>query len=225
MRQYLAVPVAVALLLVSYQYHGQSSGVASSSITNQEEDRLARAKDRPDLAVDVAKVARFKIASRKTIYHLGEMMNVDVALLNISEQPLYFQRLLTAEAYTRDPQGIEIHSTKYFVSDTMPRPQTYVLQNPNRVSFTSHQLLSECDRRAFEQVRMQLNAATESKKLFENDSFVFWGESCLDIRYPGTYTLTFEITNWFVVVSTIKGDVRTAVGTLRSNPLMITIIR
>jgi hypothetical protein len=47
----------------------------------------------------------------------------------------------------------------------------------------------------------------------------------LDITHPGTYTITFEITNWFVVVSPNETRVRTAVGTLASNPLTIKITK
>src|SRR5262245_29970443 len=99
MRQYLAALVMVTLPLTSYQYRGGSSAITSSSRTSQEQDKWARVKDRPELGVDIGTVATFKIASRKKIYHLGEMVNIDLALLNTSDQPIFFQRLVTAEVY------------------------------------------------------------------------------------------------------------------------------
>jgi hypothetical protein len=46
---------------------------------------LADVKKRRDLGADYGRVARFRLASRKTTYHVGEMVTIDLAMMNVSE--------------------------------------------------------------------------------------------------------------------------------------------
>jgi hypothetical protein len=61
------------------------------------------------------------------------------------------------------------------------------------------------------------------KGLFERNLFVNWGEACFAINTPGKYTITAEQSNDTVLVSRDKPKVKTAVGTIRSSPLTLTI--
>jgi hypothetical protein len=49
------------------------------------------------------------------------------------------------------------------------------------------------------------------------------GDGYLDAKMPGTYTITAEYSNELVVVTPSKLDAKTAIGTLVSAPLTITI--
>jgi hypothetical protein len=62
------------------------------------------------------------------------------------------------------------------------------------------------------------------EEIFEQNLFVTWGDRCLDIKRPGTYTIVAEVTNDYVVQSPCESNSKTAVGTIRSTPLTINII-
>ena len=50
-------------------------------------------KKRPDLGVDYSQVANLKLASRKTSYRVGEMISIDIAIINSSDAPVFFHKL------------------------------------------------------------------------------------------------------------------------------------
>jgi hypothetical protein len=55
---------------------------------------LALAGERPDLAVDYGVTAKLKLVSRKTTYRVGEMISLDIAMLNTSDSPIYLHKLM-----------------------------------------------------------------------------------------------------------------------------------
>jgi hypothetical protein len=181
---------------------------------------IDRAESRPDLATKLTDVAQLKIASRKTNFHLGEMITLDVALLNTSRRPTFFRRLseLRIKALSHDGQALTVQ--EYGIADRALVPARFVRVLPGEISVHSFQLLVGCDKRAFAQF-----ASTESDDLsiFQNGSFLNWGDACLATTQPQTFTVFVEVDNEFVLVQSQAGRGRTAVGKTRSNTLEMTI--
>jgi hypothetical protein len=192
-------------------------------------------KARPRLGVEYSSMATFKIASRKTTYHIGEMISVDLAILSTARAPVFLHKLLVPSITlnARNDRGGEASIRAYTTILESIVPQSYELLQPSEIILGSFQLLAGCNVEglsAFAQVRNKLNEeihqnrANYQKGLFERDLFVNWGEACLALQQPGSFTVTVEQTNDHVIESPCEPGIRTAVGTIRSNPLTITII-
>jgi hypothetical protein len=203
----------VVALLVSLFVHELAAIVAVSQATSsQERTRLARFEDRPKLGVNISKVARLRMSVDKTVYRSGDVVKLELSQMNISSEPSYFLKLGNVAVFSSDKlgnvtQGIPMTG----VIEVMPVAQTYAALNPGEAFSSTRQLLPECDRPSFERTNAHLTP-------IEKGFFL-----CLDLKRPGRYTIYCEITNWFVLVTPDMTIVRTAVGTLRSNPVTITV--
>jgi hypothetical protein len=195
---------------------------------------IEEVKKRPDLGVDYGRVSRFKLASRKATYRVGEMIGIDIAILNSSDAPFFIHKLErpTLELTAQDRNGAPVSINAYYTVLEGVAPDSYERVEPDRILSGTFYLLAGCDDgglKAYFQARHNLEEeehrgggeAVFFKGLFERDLFVNWGEACLDIKKPGKYAIIAEQQNDAVVVSGSK--VRTAVGKIRSAPLTLTI--
>jgi hypothetical protein len=219
-----AVLISLGVMLILLLCDPETQSRIFLTPVTQEADRIAQFEKRPELGTDILNVSSFKIASRKTHYHLGEMIDVNLAILNTSDRTLYFRRLYNAEVYSSSGTDKKKKTLEYIMKEVMPTPETYTLLDQHKMFSASYQLLAGCDQRAFQHARAQL-AAKESRVIFEKELFLSWGNSCLPVTRPGVYSLTFVVSNWFVVVPSSGVAVQTGVGTLESNPLTITITK
>ncbi len=192
-------------------------------------------RSRAQLGDEYSSVARFKIASRKHTYHIGEMISIDLAILNTARAPVFFHKLLVPSITlnVRNDTGIEGSIREYTTILEGIVPESYELLQPSNIVLGSFQLLAGCKGEwlsAFEQARRKLNEETRQNRvnyqegLFERDLFVNWGDACLALQRPEHFIVTVEQTNDHVIVSPCEAGIRTAVGTIRSNPLAITIV-
>lgn len=192
-------------------------------------------QERPQLGIEYSRVAQFKLASRKRSYRIGEMFSLDVAMLNTANAQVFFHKpsgpTLTINA--RDDKGAEITVTPTSMDLEAVIPQSYLLLDSNEVIVGSLQVLAGCNVEgvaAFDEARQKFNKEVHQgqvkygKGLFERNLFINWGDACLRLTQPGTYTITVEITNQHVVVSSCESSLKTAVGNLISTPLTITVI-
>src|SRR5688500_126601 len=73
---------------------------------------LTSVEDHPKLGIEYTQVARFKLASRKTEYRVGEIISVDVAMLNASKTPNCFLKpapwTLTFTAHKEDQVSVQV---------------------------------------------------------------------------------------------------------------------
>lgn len=214
--------LTIGLLL--YPFAARFENLACEQVRGKQAG-LARAEDQPEQAVNISSVAKLKIASRKRAYRIGEVLTLDVALLNASMMPIYVPRLASGRSFFRNQTGREKSATDYLNLDTMPTAQSYLLVGVNAVTFTPVYLSVGCNPQAFAHARAQLRSVTEGKELFDENLFISWGEACLDIRSPGNYTFSFELSNLLVVVSPEASNPPTGTGRLRSNDLAVTIIK
>lgn len=209
---------------------GKSRQKQSASTRESIEDL----KKRPDLGVDYARVARFKLGSRKTTYHVGEMISVDLAIMNISDTPVFFHGLNrpTLELDARDEKGLQVSINPYTTALEATSPKSYMQIEQSHLIVASFQLLAGCTGDLDTFLDQKYKVMQEEfgrgepayfKRLFQDSLFVDWGNACLSVKIPGRYTITAEQTNDTVLVSPKRPRVRTAVGTIRSTSLTLTI--
>jgi len=186
-----------------------------------ENQKVERAESHPTLTVRFDEVTQLKIATRKTNFHLGEMITVDIALLNASSRPLFFRKLSNdVEIKVRNATGQIVTVQKYGVADRALVPSSFVRVLPNEIVVRSFQLLAGCDKRAFAEL-----GSSESSDLvtFRKSLFLNWGDACLPDVQAGTYNISAEITNDFVLYPSLRGSTKTAVGKTNSNSLDIEV--
>lgn len=209
----------LVLLLLSFFGYRFSIGLQHRGFeTSAQAGKLVSRESRPDLAIEWQKVARVKIVTRKETFRVGEMINIDIAVINESRRPVFFRSIDSPTLYVRDQSGRPVATVPYIIRELSWTPSLFELVSEGEFLSYSFPLLAGCDKRAFEQT----NSTPDSRELFDKNLFLNWGESCLQIADPGTYFITAEFTNKMVRTSSTPG-LRTAVGLLKSNELGITI--
>ena len=196
------------------------AGKPNVSQTNKGDKRVADAESNPGHAVQLSDVAQLKIAARKSNFHVGEMITLDIALLNATTRPLFFRELSTLQIKAQNSAGQPLRVQDYIVADRAIVPGSFVRLLPNEIILRSVQLLAGCDKRAFAQFA---SPEDDDLTIFKSGLFLNWGDACLHFTKPETYTLSVEIKNDFVLLTRRLGNVRTAVGTIKSNSLEIKI--
>lgn len=64
--------------------------------------KIAEARTLPHMGVEHLRVTKLKLTSRKTAYRVGEMISLDVAIMNISDDPIFLDGLTYAEFDAHD---------------------------------------------------------------------------------------------------------------------------
>ena len=228
----IAIPVlSIAAFLITTK---ADSNYAQSNMRNQSSPEIWDFRERRQLGIPYSDVAKLRLASRKESYRVGEMISLDLALLNISKTDVYFHRLRGAQFSLEavDRNGAEVRVTPSLVWSELVLPESYTLVTPGQIILGSVQLLAGCNvdgASEFESAQhkldedVRLRGQKYDEALFDRNLFVNWGDACLGIDGPGSYRVFIEISNRHVIASTRKSDRKTATGTLRSNPLEISI--
>jgi hypothetical protein len=175
----------------------------------------------------------FRLASRKAAYRAGEMISLDLAMLNKSDTPVFSKQptALTVSLIAHSANGAEVKVSEFTVYQLGVSTNLYTLLSPNAIITGSLNLLVGCGEQSeFMKARNRLlNGGSQETKsvgdreVFECDLFISWGDACLDTIRPGTYSVVAEIRNEHVIGSPCEPNVKTAVGSIRSTPLRITI--
>jgi hypothetical protein len=220
--RYIAITITIAAMTLL----GQSMTMERDRDQQRpaKQDTVNRLENRRDLGLEYASAAKLKLASRKKTYHLGEMISLDLAMLNTTKAPIFFSRLLQPNFYVRDHRGNSMDIVPYLVVESAPSPDLYALIQPDEIMTKSFDVLAGCDKKAFENLNNGIDDR-DGKDLFERDRFVNWGQLCLKVAQPGTYSITIEQNNHDVVISANGSNAKTAIGVIRSTPLTIEIIR
>jgi len=224
MRQVL---ILVLCLIWILDVPGYLTGQSAPAQRVADKRRLELLAKRPKLGIEYSRVAKFKLTSRKTTYKLGELVSIDVAMLNTSGKPVYFRKLSDQEGLKwimLDEMGKEVMVILNLYVDSFDTPQSFQLIESHQMLTDWPQYLAGCDERAFKQIA-ELFADKDASKRFENNQFHYWGRGCLKIENPGTYTISAEMKNNMVVVSANELSTQTAVGMISSFPLTINIVK
>jgi hypothetical protein len=195
-------------------------GTPQVSRASNKDKRVEPAASRPDLAVPFESVAKVKLASRKSVFHLGEMITLDIAMLNAWEEPLFFKDISDLLMKAKTPAGDPVMIQTYGTVCRTTVPSSFNLVPHNEFLDRSFQLMARCDQRPFDHMR---SADESSLTAFNEDWFLSWGDACLRAQ-PGTYIFEVEIRNNYVLAAPRLGKIQTAVGKIKSNPLEISIV-
>ena len=231
MRHLLLTTVATVLLTGPYLFGGQGR---RSELNNAAQQTILDIQERPEMGVAYSRTAALKLASRKRSYRFGEVVSLDLAMLNTGNKHAYFHKLsgptISLEAF--DKTGAEVGITPNVIALEGVVPGSYSLLNPGRILIGSIQMLIGCKvegASAFDEARRKLDEDVRQKlalydeAIFERDLFVNWGEACLRTDEPGSYDLVVKVSNSHVILAGRQIASKTAVGIIRSNKLSLTI--
>jgi hypothetical protein len=180
---------------------------------------LVDSKSRPDLAVPIEKVMKLKAVVRKHRFARGEMLILDIAILNFGDGPYYTPSVKSAELSIRNGNR-NLGITPYVISETT-RP--IVQQGSKKIESDSQMLLVGCQERPF-QLQRQLSTEYDETQIFVKSLFTNWGDACLNISRPSRLSITVTLENDRVVVGQGGAtNIRTAVGRLESEPVIIQV--
>ena len=199
------------------------SGSAQSIAERIAAGKVFQKEERPNLSIEYSKIGRFKLAARKSVYHVGEMINLAGAIINDTKQDV-FLRKLEPQFYLFSENGQELKIQDYVISDYFFLSEDFFdLTEPDSITFKPFELLAGCDDKIEEIINTE--GINEDKQLFEKGLFAMYLGPCLKIKQPGIYTIKARQENQFVVDSTEKVGVKTATGVIESEPIRIKIIK
>jgi len=206
-----------------------------NSVANaQAKDYVEDAKSHPRLVADYSHVTALRIASRKASYRMGEMITIDLALLNVADRAVFFHKLEipSVELRARDEVGNNVRIIPPTTILEGITRESYSIVEPGEILVKSFVMIVRCvdkDQSDHYQAMQKLNEDEREGRvqyqrgLFERNLFVNWGDGCIDVSRPGKYYVTAEVSNENVVLSKAKTQKKTAIGTLKSGPLAVTI--
>jgi hypothetical protein len=231
----LKARVLFALIVIGLTYSpcavGQNKNCNESELIKYR--YVQTLKEQPKLGVEYDRVAIFKLAARKTKYNIGEMISIDLAMLNTFYEPVFLKRIspVAVMLTVTDEKGTKVGAWGYEVYQLGVSKELYTLLNPGEILVGSFQLFTDCEQhRKYMETRNQLlnntnqlMGSSEDKLIFEKNLFINWGDACLNPAKPGKYTIIAEADNNHIIGSSCEPNTKTAVGTIRSMPLTITI--
>jgi len=188
---------------------------------------LESVKQHHELEVGYEKAVRAKVASRKAVYHLGEMASIDTAVLNTSQQPVFVLRSDPYDVLVKTLSGRSVQLGFAIIVDSKLEPASFARLDPGEMSSQSFHFIIGC--RTFNgdvgRSRKSWQVPTEDRIEFENNLFTDMGNGCIDVTRPGTYTIAVQHWNNHVMVSRSASGPKTATGELISPVFRITVVR
>ena len=139
--------------------------------------------------------------------------------MNLTDRQIFFLSDFTLQLTAVDGTGRRFPIVPYGIAERINSPASYVLTSPDDFVVKSIDILAGCDDRAF-----QDNNKHKPVDAFNQNTFVNWGHGCLQITRPGSYDLSAELTNDYVVPAADEPQTKTAVGRLKNSELRITIV-
>ena len=180
--------------------------------------------------IDKEKI-KSKTATRKKIYKVGELLSLDLAILNLSGEPIFFPNAPTTRIIV-DVFDANNNYAGPFYYETMlgDTSRSFSKVYPNEIFTETINLLVGCEESdKLMNRKVEILQATELNKvdkrgikLLEENAFVSMGEGCLKISKPGNYKVSVKIENKNKLVLTETKE-RTFVGKIELDDLFITI--
>jgi hypothetical protein len=193
---------------------------------------LVDVRENPRKGIKFSSSVKFKIATRKTTYKVNEMIEIYLAMLNISKESIFIRSLENIELEIRDEHGNLVDISPYEVNTITPK---FKLIGLREIITGQYSLFTNCQEEGLQQWfetrnkvydRRSLQTDSIYELLFDNDLFVRWGDSCLMQPKLGKYTISVKQKNVYnVVKSECEPNIKTTVGEITSSPLMIELIQ
>jgi hypothetical protein len=184
-------------------------------ICTGQESRIANVNEYPKLGVPLEKVARLKLAVRKTNYLKGEMLAIDIAVLQQPNLAGYFPAIENVQLSVENQRGEDI-LIPYLIRRTSA---TLKPSQPEEIQTMSELILIGCEERAFE-INTLLGSASASE-VFEKSLFTNWGQGCAKIQKESQIIIRATLSNSKVLINSNGQQQKTAVGILNSDTLSI----
>jgi hypothetical protein len=213
------------LIIISVSFLQIATAQTEQPRRDPGESHLESVDEQVDSGVEYSRVAQFKSASRKLVYHADDFINIDFAMLNTSDAPVFFKDLSYAELNVVSNEDEKHLVTGYVALDIRPSLKSYNLIQPGEFIRGSYPLLARCDDRHY--FRYTFDKGTDYKtierRIFEENLFLNFGQGCIRASAPGTYIFKAKQSNRAVVVGP-GVNFKTAVGEITSTPITITIV-
>lgn len=216
----MKITLAQLLLVVPFLLSIPFSAVEQTPTAGAaDKPNVVSAASFPALEVAYQKVAQFKLASRKAEYHLGELITLDAATLNRSNEQIFLLSATPPSFELSDLAGKKLNVVPYGVIERAASSSSFTLTDPADFVVNSSTLLIGCDEEAF-----AAEHADSALNSFQRNLFVSRGTACLMVQRPGVYYIKATLSNKNVVVSSSARN-KTAVGEIESNVLRIKVVR
>jgi hypothetical protein len=218
--------LAALLVLSSALLIGGGSGPALAQDDAERVKSLHRNTSRPELASPYERVARFKLATRKKEYQVGETVGLAYALLNVSPSPAYFLKPRFPDFYVKAGAGAEQRVPIFLLVNFGIQLDSFELLEPGTFANGSTLLIAGCSRgntASSNSGGKSTEVEADERAYFEQGSFGNIESGCIPFSKPGDYTITAEVGNDIVVEDAEHAGALTTVGKIRSEPLTIRI--
>ena len=98
-------------------YYSSIAGQQKRSPLRETVGQVVSVDSRPTRATDWQEVAELKLVARKNTFHVGEMINVDIAMMNQSSEEIFFRSINSPSFVATDEAGKSIAVVPYVVTE------------------------------------------------------------------------------------------------------------
>lgn len=208
------------VMLLALAANSQQTEIKTVCASNNE-IRIEPSVKHQDLSVLLDTIGSVKLASRKTRFSEGEVMLLDVALLNKSNLDYIFPSVVSISLHAQDQKGNEIIVNNYSLTETTT---TYKVLKSKRIETKTFELHIGCPKSLFSTRDLLWNAKNDAE-IFEKNLFISMGDACIGVNRPGIISIFANLENRSVLVSDQHTGMKTGIGVLRSSKLQLTIIK
>jgi hypothetical protein len=235
-RRFLAILISASALILLCRFGGFSVTAQRGRCVKPELQRQIHEQgSRKRLGIPYSKAVQFKLGSRKTVYKDGEIITLDLAILNTSGASLFIYKparpFLSFKVVSDEGKQLDVRPYSSVLAGVAPSSFGYI--DRSGLLTASFQIFVSCNSRQLAEFqkaqqdllsRSNLDEALYNRSLFENNLFATWGDACLLSSSPsGTFTIVAELSNDYVVWSPCEPLAKTAVGTVESKALTVRV--
>lgn len=217
MRYKLVFSLSISIVFCMYFFfqpnlsNAQISDLSKKTINREPQS----SKENQNLQIKYSDAVEFKTISRKNIYRIGELISVDYAMLNITDEPIrilnidHFVGISIKDENNRKVGGRGGSPPLYGISYQLVKPNEYVA---SRIFYVI----------GCQDVDNSYRSST-SNYFFDSNYFAFKGRGCIDIKEPGKYFISTHANN---KENYSNNNIhKVVVGEIESVPLEITVIK
>ena len=206
--------ILVFSLGVIFLINSQVYNISATSLPNKP------LKNNLDSSNEVAyqAVAKFKVLSRKSEYRIGDLISIDMAILNKSKESVYFVDLgMKGDISVTDSNDNKIEGGVYMRPLVFPK---FNLINGGDYDSEHFIFLIGC-KNVGKKYYDSYKSLDVVEEMFDKNFFVSDGDGCIKINKSGKYEIKAVISNSYAEKDNTK---KTAVGKMESSPFEIKII-
>jgi len=165
---------------------------------------------------------------------MDDLVSIDIAMLNVSKAPVYVNKSTPDSLRIRvmDASGASIDVRRYILVSRTISPESFeLLESMQPLWNGSLLLLAGCESDELKRYFIERDKLLDDEKhgadypleAYRRGLYANYGEACLNLK-PGTYRVVVTASNDYVIIDRRRPHVRTAVGDLRSNELVICVV-